>query len=292
MRVLDLFSGIGGFSLGLERAGMETVAFCESDEFCQKVLNKNWPDVPVHNDIKELDGKKYDGAVELVCGGFPCQPFSVAGKRLGAKDDRSLWPEMFRVICEARAAWVIAENVPGIIKMELDQVLSDLESGGYSTQAFTVPACAVDAPHKRERVWVVAHSHGQIESNGSVNENERSWKLVADSHQGQRNGENKKVRAGGNATDDGGTNVADAASQRVERNRSTGTEIPHSSTGPWVSRCDGSGGRAAIWKPEPGVGRVADGIPRRVDRLRALGNAGVPQLAEEIGRLIYADSQS
>ena len=161
MKVLDLFSGIGGFSLGLERAGMETVAFCENDKFCQKVLAKHWPDVPIHNNIEELDGREYKGTVDLVCGGFPCQPFSVAGQQRGKEDDRALWPEMLRVIREVEPAWVIGENVSGIIHMELDNVLSDLEGAGYSCQSFVIPACGVDAKHKRDRVWILAHTIGK-----------------------------------------------------------------------------------------------------------------------------------
>ena len=273
MRVLDLFSGIGGFSLGLERAGMTTVAFCEFDPFCRSVLAKHWPLVPIHEDIRELDGHTYRGSVELVCGGFPCQPFSVAGKRGGASDDRALWPEMRRVICEVQPAWVVGENVPGIIAMELDNVLSDLEGEGYATQALVLPACAVDAQHRRDRVWVVAHSH-----------------------QRQRNGENKKVRAGGNATNACGENVADASGLRLqggEDKRSDGAfwaqpndKQPAGFGGGTVWLCDPS--RAAVWEPEPGLGRMAHGIPHRVDRLRALGNAVVPQVVEEIGRLILA----
>ena len=157
MNVLDLFSGIGGFSLGLERAGMRTVAFCETDEFCRRVLAKHWPDVPIHGDIKELNG---DGiSADLVCGGFPCQPFSVAGVRRGEADDRYLWPEMARVISEVRPRWVLAENVVGIDGLALDRVLSDLESLGYETAPpLEIPACAVDAPHRRQRVWIVAHA--------------------------------------------------------------------------------------------------------------------------------------
>jgi DNA-cytosine methyltransferase len=157
--VLDLFSGIGGFSLGLERAGMETVAFCENDKFCQKVLAKHWPGVPIHDNIEELDGRQYRGTVELVCGGAPCQPFSVAGQQRGTEDDRALWPEMLRVIREVEPLWVIGENVAGIINMELDNVLSDLEDSGYSCQTFVIPACAVDAQHRRDRVWVIAQKN-------------------------------------------------------------------------------------------------------------------------------------
>ena len=259
MRVLDLFSGIGGFSLGLERAGMTTVAFCERDPFCRSVLAQQWPHLPIHEDIRELDGQTYRGSVELVCGGFPCQPFSVAGKQKGKADDRHLWPEMFRVIAQSRPCWVVGENVPGIIGLGLDEVLSDLESEGYACSTFILPACAVDAPHRRDRVWVVAHADRKIEPDGSLDEREMARQLVAD-----------------------------AESQRVERHASAGIEKSHPSTGPRVPRCARAGGRAAVWEPESGMGRVADGIPHRVDRLRALGNAVVPQLVEEIGRLILA----
>lgn len=155
MRVLDLFSGIGGFSLGLERAGMQTVAFCEIDPYCQAVLRKHWPEVPIYDDVRALPPI---GCVDLVCGGFPCQPFSVAGKRLGAADDRHLWPAMLEVIQRERPTWVLGENVVGLVRMELDRVLSDLEAAGYACRAFTIPACAVGAPHRRNRIWIVAHS--------------------------------------------------------------------------------------------------------------------------------------
>jgi DNA (cytosine-5)-methyltransferase 1 len=296
MRVLDLFSGIGGFSLGLERAGMTTVAFCENDPFCRSVLAKHWPDLPIHSDIRNLDGYQYTGSVELVCGGFPCQPFSVAGKRGGASDDRALWPEMFRVIREVQPAWVVGENVPGIIEMELDSVLSDLAGEGYSCQTFVIPACALDAPHRRDRVWVVAHTGGKGESDAALDEREMASELVADAYPRQRNGADERVRARRNATDACGENVADASgsrSQGIEEKRIDGevwakpdNKQPDRFGGSSFWLCDPA--RAAIWEPEPGVGRMADGIPARVDRLRALGNAVVPQLVEEIGQLILA----
>ena len=170
MRVLDLFSGIGGFSLGLERAGMETVAFCEIEDYPVKVLKKHWPDVPIAKDIRKLsynyktkeliyDGEViYVGPIDLICGGFPCQPFSVAGKQRGKEDDRHLWPEMFRLIKEIRPTWVVGENVAGFIKMALDDVLANLESEGYATRPFVIPACAVGAVHRRDRVWIVGYS--------------------------------------------------------------------------------------------------------------------------------------
>ena len=160
---LSLFSGIGGLDLAAEMAGFETVGQCEWADFQTKVLEKHWPDVPRWRDIRTLTGDSFYEktglrTVDVISGGFPCQPFSVAGKHGGKEDDRYLWPEMLRVIRELRPTWVIGENVPGIVNMALDQVLSDLEDEGYSAQPFIIPACGVDAPHKRERVCIVAHA--------------------------------------------------------------------------------------------------------------------------------------
>ena len=175
MKVLDLFSGIGGFSLGLERAGMETVAFCEIDKFCQKVLTKHWPDVPIFNDVRSLD---YDGTVDVICGGFPCQPFSVAGKQKGKDDDRHLWPAMFSLVQKYRPNWVIGENVAGLINMGLDNVLADLESEGYTTRTFVIPACAINAPHRRDRVWIIASSNsGGLQRGGNRFYDSERWNI-------------------------------------------------------------------------------------------------------------------
>jgi DNA (cytosine-5)-methyltransferase 1 len=301
MRVLDLFSGIGGFSLGLEAAGMETVAFCERDPFCQAVLHKHWPNTPIHSDITELDGYEYKGTVELVCGGFPCQPYSVAGQQRGAEDDRALWPEMLRVIREVQPTWVIGENVTGIIAMELDTVLSDLESEGYACQAFVIPACAVDAQHRRDRVWVVAYADSNSESNDSINEEQRPWELVADSiseprgsgavyreSSNERRGarqaggesiQSKDRQSQSNNFTTSGENVADTESLRIERRQ----ELRGSFKQP--QRCfDDS--KPEVWSAEPDVGRVADGVPNRTHRLKSLGNAVVPQVVEQIGKAI------
>jgi DNA (cytosine-5)-methyltransferase 1 len=158
---LDLFSGIGGFALAAGWAGFETVGFCDNEPYAQAVLKKHWPDVPIHGDIKALDGTAYRG-VTLLTGGFPCQPFSNAGKRRGKDDDRYLWPQMLRVIQEARPAWIVGENVVGIIGLALDQVCSDLEACGYEVEPIIIPACGVDAPHRRNRVWVVAGGGGRF----------------------------------------------------------------------------------------------------------------------------------
>ena len=158
MRVLDLFSGIGGFSLGLERAGMQTVAFCEIEPYCRKILRKHWPYVPIHDDIRNLDGSQYRGTIDLICGGYPCQPFSVAGKQKGQQDNRHLWPSMLEIIQTCRPRWVIAENVTGHVRLGLDKVLFDLEASGYTSQPIIIPACAVNAPHRRDRVWVLGYT--------------------------------------------------------------------------------------------------------------------------------------
>lgn len=156
LKVLDLFSGIGGFSLGLERTGgFETVAFCEIEPFCQKVLKKHWPEVPIFEDVRTLD---YEGTVDVITGGYPCQPFSTAGNRKGAKDDRHLWPTMFDLIKKHRPSWVIGENVAGHISMGLDRVLDDLASENYRTRAFVIPACSIGLPQRRNRLWIIANT--------------------------------------------------------------------------------------------------------------------------------------
>lgn len=154
LKVLDLFSGIGGFSLGLERTnGFETVAFCEIDQFCQKVLNKHWPTVPIYNDVRNLD---YDGTVDVITGGFPCQPYSLAGKRKGADDDRDLWPAMLKIIEKHRPTWVIGENTYGFISLGLDRCLDDLESIDYTVRAFDIFSCATDLPTLERHIWIIA----------------------------------------------------------------------------------------------------------------------------------------
>ena len=160
---LSLFSGIGGLDLAAEWAGFETVGQCEFADYPTKILEKHWPDVPRWRDVRTLTKESFYErtglrTVDIISGGFPCQPFSQAGKHKGTDDDRYLWPEMLRVIRELRPTWVIGENVPGIVRMALDTVQSDLEKEGYEVQSFIIPACGVDAPHKRERCVILAHN--------------------------------------------------------------------------------------------------------------------------------------
>lgn len=160
MKMLDLFSGIGGFSLAASWLGIETVAFCERDKFCQRILNKHWQGVPIESDIFTLDGTKYRG-IDIITAGFPCQPFSVAGQRKGEKDERHLWPEVIRVVSEALPEYILLENVPGILTIDhgrvFEQIHADLENQGYETQCFIIPACAAGAPHRRDRIWIACH---------------------------------------------------------------------------------------------------------------------------------------
>lgn len=274
MRHLDLFSGIGGFALAARWTGkIETVQFVEIEPFCQAVLRKHWPDVPIHGDIKTFDAKQYAGTIDLLTGGFPCQPFSVAGKRQGKGDDRHLWPAMLEVIKTVGPRWILGENVAGIVQMELDAVLSDLEGEGYECQALVIPACALDAPHRRDRVWVVAHAATRRlrrgEASGQTGLTSFSGENVADTTRnlldgGRSTGQGRRFEPSNRRVD-----AADADSESLGRLAES-----------WRQRSQ--------WQPEPPVGRVAHGIPRRVDRLKGLGNAIVPQVAQEILEAIIA----
>jgi len=324
LRVLDLFSGIGGFSLGLERTGgFETAAFCEYAEFPRKVLAKHWPDVPIYPDIRELTAERLDadglGRIDILTGGYPCQPFSHAGKRLGAEDDRHLWPEMRRLVETLRPAWVIGENVAGHVSMGLDDVLSDLGALGYACQAFVIPACAVNAPHRRDRVWIVAYAQSVGRGKGReernvYEENGRPFRVCGPepSRTGEQPEDLAEVRQGmvAHASDvqrDGGNDNSRElmGREQVSEPRDSGgaqtMATAHSLNAQgfitsdidaeeWSGSVQGSarpcGDGFGRWATEPAVGRVAHGVPSRVDRLKALGNAVVPQIPEMIGHAI------
>jgi DNA (cytosine-5)-methyltransferase 1 len=303
MRVLDLFSGIGGFSLGLERAGpFRTVAFCEREPFPQAVLKKHWPEVPIYDDVRTIPTDEL-GRIDLICGGFPCQPWSVAGQQRGAEDDRDLWPVMASLIEKLRPQWVIGENVRGFVNesLGLKRSLSDLESIGYQAAPFIIPACAVGAPHRRDRVWILGYSE-----NKRREKRENFRRPRAENKQnkrpsfwGESGGSSKDVaHAGRHATRpreemDGDTakrsqGIFNATNSREDVADTYGAHVE----GQWVTKRiqtkRSATSSASRWLPEPDVGRVAHGVPRRVDRLKALGNAIVPQIAEEIGHAIVA----
>ncbi len=300
---LSLFSGIGGLDLAAERAGFTTVGQCEWAEYPTKVLEKHWPDVPRWKDIQTLTGGDFFGrtglhTVDVISGGFPCQPFSVAGKRRGKEDDRYLWPEMLRIVQEIRPSWIVGENVAGIVNMELDTVLADLEGAGYSCQTLIIPACGVDAPHQRYRCAILAYTNSPRREKWNAPRfaaNERF--LVGSSLTDVANAKRFRLRSNSDSSlsdekRNNQTHRKDGKSELCETRRSSSfisdakgklREFPEQCTEP--TRFTGSA-EYMRWKPEPDVGRVAYGIPHRVDRLRALGNAVVPPQFYPIFRYI------
>ena len=242
----SLFSGIGGFDLAAQWAGWDNMFQVEIDPFCRKVLKKNFPDVAKYEDIKKFDGEKYANTIDVISGGFPCQPFSVAGKQQGKKDARYLWPEMLRVISEIRPTWIICENVTGIINLGLEQVLADMESEGYEVQSLIIPACAKNAPHRRDRVWIIGHSN-QLNGDHARHDSGQIPQL--------EEAEVCRLQAGTNQ------------SKRLRNGRWNE---------PWIDVATR-------------IHRMDDGLPRRMDkvnRLRALGNAIVPQIVFQIMQAI------
>ena len=368
LKVLDLFSGLGGFSLGLERTGyFKTIAFCEIDKYCSLILDKHWKGIKIYNDVRKINKEQFDtDGIEypdVITGGFPCQPFSVAGKQKGTGDDRHLWPEMFRIIKTFKPKFVIGENVKGLINIQdgvvFETVCTDLESEGYEVQAFNIPAAGVGAPHRRERIWILA-TLGNSELNGSSttkitrsiietsNNNKerenatrefkgtsksRNSQDVANTESERTRSNNEGIRQGISGTNRGQETIG--TKEYVENSRRTlqqGTvfqgeneneirkgnadqsqrpsssseyDVANSSSEQSHSNDNGQeqreisqqeqielGGRSSgtlwpsNWEFEPNVGRVANGIPGRVHRLKGLGNSIIPKIAEEIGKAI------
>jgi DNA (cytosine-5)-methyltransferase 1 len=247
--VLDLFSGIGGFSLGLERTGgFTTSAFCEICPEARKVLRKHWADVPIYEDITKLTARElhYDGIeIDCITGGFPCQDISLAGKGEGIVGERSgLWAEMFRLIADVRPRWVIAENVSALRSNGLTLVLQDISSVGYCAEWHCIPASAIGAPHQRDRIWIIAELSDTDSKLGRDKQGHEARERIILSGEQER-GTLGRTAAGCSA-------------------------LP----------------RAECWEVEPELGRVANGVPRRLDRLKQLGNSVVPQIPELIGNAI------
>ena len=274
MKVLDLFAGIGGFTLGLERAGFETVAFCEIDPYAQKVLRKNWPGVPIYDDVRLLTAERLasDGVgVDVITGGFPCQDISTAGRQAGIEGERSgLWSEIARLIGELQPRYAIMENVTNLISGDrgrwFGRVLGDLAEIGYDAEWHCIPASYVGAHHRRDRVWIVAYPNGNSESGMS----EYAREVHATSFLADTSGSRSKAGVSTQRHwEEGYSRIADYCRDQLR----------------------GRQGRSE-WQPEPGVGRVVNGVPNRSHRLRCLGNAVVPQIPEIIGKAIRREHET
>lgn len=372
---LSLFTGIGGLDLAAEWAGIQTIGQCEWAEYPTKVLEKHWPDVPRWKDIRTLTGESFyertgRRTVDVISGGFPCQPFSVAGKQRGKEDDRYLWPEMVRVIKELRPTWVIGENVAGIVRMALADILSELEACGYRTRAFLIPACAVGARHRRYRVAIVAHSDrsgqlyrqneikpakgreqaqrelkqrcedvGYSKHNGlSSSEITRSTYKAGGGQQERKkeagfigggedvqhpNGTGRKEQhataesdkkrfagwgcdAGASILSNTNNGFSECKNEKIQTRRNASYSI---SAREWKRSAESVLGRMAdgisagmdrdldflinhYWHAEPDIPRIATGIEHRVDRLKCLGNAVVPQQFYPIFKAIVEAEQT
>ena len=269
---LSLFSGIGGLDLAAEWAGFTTVGQCEFADYPTKVLEKHWPDVPRWRDVRTLTKESFYErtglrTVDVISGGFPCQPFSVAGKQKGKGDDRYLWPEMLRVITELRPRCVVGENVPGIIKIAAGQVVKDLERAGYHVVVFNFEAAAVGAWHRRSRVFFVG---------------------IADVADADGSGlQGRKQPETPDAAEDAGEQPSRAPAGECSEAVYDAMRSGCAGDARWGQSQELADGRC--WAAEPDVGRVAHGIPARVDRLKCLGNAVVPQQAYPIFKALMED---
>jgi DNA (cytosine-5)-methyltransferase 1 len=310
IKILDICSGIGGFSLGLEATGgFDTVAFCEFDDFCCKVLNKHWPNVPIYKDLKEIgnDPERIIQEFDLICGGIPCQPFSLAGKQKGKEDDRHLWPYMYAIVKSKKPTWVIVENVGGFVNVALDDVCLDLETQGYATQSFIIPACSVEAPHKRDRIWILgklmanAHDTGDRTPGSKADEDRQEtiegWQEQSQlgSSRSSNDVADPKLVSSDSISDSGSNTKTESDGQtggsNDGRQGSAGQGHTQSELGGMAdgipTRLDGHLG----FEREPNIPRVATGIPDRVNRLKALGNSIVPQIVYNIGLAILEEEK-
>ena len=283
----SLFAGIGGFDLGLERAGMVCKWQVEIDPYARAVLDKHWPEVPKHDDVRTFPPQG-EWSVDVICGGFPCQDISVAGKGAGLAGARSgLWYEYARIIGELRPRYVIVENVAALLTRGADVVLGTLASLGYDAEWHVIPASAVGAPHRRDRLWIIAFRNSDSEREADVPDAfSVADAMRRDGAAGSPAMAGRRLHAGGGQRNcgpgcagqagKGACDVADADNAgRIKQRRPE--PIPAEQL---AAQCGG------WWLTEPDVGRVAHGVPARVDRLRCLGNAVVPQIVEVIGRAI------
>ena len=299
-KLLDLFSGIGGFSLGAEANGIPTVAFVEKDPFCQKVLRKHWSNTPIISDIRTVKGEDYEtDGVTIISGGFPCQPFSQAGKRKGTDDDRYLWDETLRVVAETKPEWFIGENVDGLVNIQdglvLRQVQDDLEKEGFQVQCLVVPASGIGAWHQRKRVWIIGHNvsntigelsdgcsgttrHSESELKGMVSDEAKNWNKVWSKT--ERCDQQTGLRG----------NVSDTTVKGLERHGSQSSDLQESKERQ-DSSDRGSQGQHTWWQTESKLRGIPHGISYELDkdranRIKALGNSIVPQIAYQLFKSI------
>jgi len=315
LRHVDLFSGIGGFALAARWAGLETIQFVELDPYCQRVLKKNFPDVPIHDDVKTLDGTQFKD-IFLITGGFPCQDISIAGKGAGLDGERSgLWTELFRIISEVRPRFALVENVPALTFRGGARVIGDLAEIGYDAEWQIVGADDVGAPHRRKRIWIVAYPNSKRGWQEQVCElrgedqtqsgDDGKQRIVADSKELHGNERREHPEQGQRQVSESGEC---GGSEDVAYSKEQGSQGHRRQCEGW----DGSSERTAgeisggeqgrrqfesclggalsdgipTWMDEPDIPRVAKGIPDRVNRLRSIGNSIVPQVAYEIIRAI------
>ena len=286
LRLLDLFSGIGGFSLGMEATKrIKTIGFVEKDKFCQKVLQKNFSNIPIEEDIRNVKGSNY--AADIVSGGFPCQPFSVAGKRRGQDDDRYLWDETIRVVAETKPKWFVGENVEGIVNIQdgmvLRQVQDDLEKEGFQVQCLVIPASGIGAWHQRKRVWIIANSK----------------KLRNGGRSSERCGiEERKFQQKEQKGSEVWSEVKRRSSQNLWHTKSPRLKSSINRQGKKQFRGTNSPGvqcKKTWWEIESELCGVPNGLSYeldkdRVNRIKSLGNSIIPQIAYQIGKaIIYAE---
>ena len=302
MNVLDLFSGIGGFSLGLESTGFfKTIAFVEKDKFCQKVLQKNFPNIPIEDEVRNVKGERFKA--DVITGGFPCQPFSVAGKRRGTDDDRYLWDETIRIVSEQKPKWFIGENVEGIINIQdgmvFRQIHDDLESEGFEVQSLIIPASCIGAWHQRKRVWILGYSkHNKSSTSkikgGNIKINEGSSKRQNETLQFTRTSGSTNY---GNVPNTQRNEYQHSTIRQSRENKIWGfhtaekkqtTHDIRSKT----SRCDGISGKTeSWWQTQSELCGIPNGVSYELDkdranRIKSLGNSIVVQIAREIGKAI------
>jgi len=297
VKVLDLFAGIGGFTIGLEKAGFETVAFCEIEPYAQKVLKKNWPEVPIYDDVRTITAERLvsDGIrVDVITGGFPCQDISVAGNQAGIADGTrsGLWSECARLIGELRPRYAIFENVTNLLNGErgdwFKRVLWDISAIGYDAEWHCIPASELGAHHHRDRVWIICYPRREVLLEDSRYGEWRDSKSVIGGEDAQGKRECDPGSIGRSSQ-----NVADALYKRLQRGIHRRQESQWESKLGHFRRSSSTHGQPTKneWDIEPDVGRVANGVPSKSHRLKCLGNAVVPPIPELIGRAIYENNK-